>query len=218
MTSQPNIIAVIPAYNEGKTIRKVIEGLKPYVTEVVVVNDCSKDNTASEAEAAGAFVVRHQINGGYDKTIDDGFFEAAKRGADIIFTFDADGEHASEDVPRMLDPILTGKADIVAGQRPHTTHFAEKVFAVYTGLRYGIRDPLCGFKAYRREVYDAVGHFDTVQSIGTQLMLVGLKKKFRLALVPIELRTRVDDTSRFYKRRFRANMKILKAMWRVIRV
>lgn len=217
MTS-PKIIAVIPAYNEGKTIRAVIEGLRPYVSEVVVVDDKSSDNTSSEAQAAGAVVLRHEVNGGYDKTIDDGFIEAAKRGADIIFTFDADGEHAAEDVPRVLKPILSDEADMVAGQRPHTTHVGEKIFAVYTGIRYNVRDPLCGFKAYSRAVYDAVGHFDTTQSIGTELMLKGLAKGFRLVLVPIELRTRVDDTSRFYKQNFRANMKIVKAMWRVLTV
>ena len=217
MTS-PKIIAVIPAYNEGKTVRDVVKGLLPYVTEVIVVDDMSSDSTSDEARAGGATVLRHTVNGGYDKSIDDGFVEAAKRGADIIFTFDADGEHASEDVPRVLEPILNDKADIVAGQRPHTTHLGEKIFAVYMGLRYNVRDPLCGFKAYSRAVYDAVGHFDTTQSIGTDLMLQGLKKGFRLALVPIELRTRVDDTSRFYKRNFRANMKILRAMWRVLTI
>jgi glycosyltransferase involved in cell wall biosynthesis len=218
MTSTPNIVAVIPAYNEGKTLRHVVEGLLPYVSSVVVADDNSQDNTVSEAQSAGAVVVRHAVNGGYDKNINDGFAEAARLGADIIFTFDADGEHASEDVLRMLAPLLSGEADIVLGQRPHTTHVAEKLFALYTGARYGIRDPLCGFKAYRRSVYDTVGQFDTVQSIGTELMLRGLKKGFKLALVPIELRSRVEDSSRFYKRRFRANMKILRAMWRVLAV
>lgn len=212
----PKIIAVIPAYNEGRTIAQVVRGLIPHASEIIVVDDNSADNTADEARAAGAFVLHHDSNAGYDKSIDDGFAEAARRGADIMFTFDADGEHEADDVPRMLAPILNDTADIVLGQRPHTTHLSEKVFALYTQMRYGISDPLCGLKAYRRSVYDAVGHFDRVQSIGTELMLRGLAKGFRLALVPIALHRRVDDTSRFYKRAFRANMKILKAMLRVV--
>jgi len=216
MTSVAKVVAVIPAYNEGKTVARVVRDLKAVVDEVVVVNDCSKDNTRTEAEDAGAVVVNHEVNGGYDKTIDDGFKKAAELGADIIFTFDADGEHDVADVERIVGPIVRGEADIVLGQRPHTTHWAEKIYMFYTRMRYGITDPLCGFKAYRRSVYDAVGYFDTVQSIGTQLTLEGLRKGFRLALVPIALHARVDDTSRFYARNFRANIKILKVMLRTI--
>lgn len=216
MSHSEKIVAVIPAYNEAKTIGTVVRGLAPHVSEIVVIDDCSNDATPEEARAAGATVVRHEHNQGYDKTINDGFREAAERGATIIMTFDADGEHDANDVPRILAPLIAGTADMVAGQRPHTTHFAEKIFALYTTLRYGLRDPLCGFKAYRREVYDAVGFFDSVSSIGTELMLRGAKKGFRLALVPIALHARIDDNSRFYARRFRANLKILRAMWRVI--
>src|SRR6185437_9990885 len=123
------VVAVIPAYNEGKTVRKVAAELKKVVDEVIVVNDCSTDNTAKEAGQAGAVVLNHTQNGGYDKSIDDGFKKAAELGADIIFTIDADGEHKVSDVPRLLAPILDGSADIVVSQRPYTTHFAEKIFA-----------------------------------------------------------------------------------------
>jgi len=120
-------------------------------------------------------------------------------------------------VPRLIVPIAEDRADIVAGQRPRLAGPAEKMFAVYTRLRYGIADPLCGLKAYRRSVYDAVGQFDTVQSIGTELMIKGLHRNFRLALVPIALHRRADF-SRFYARRLRANLKILRAAWRVLLV
>lgn len=216
--SSTKVIAVIPAFNEGKTVGNVVRGLVPYVSEIIVVDDHSSDNTSDEARKSGAIVLRHEMNGGYDASINDGFKEAATRGAQIIFTFDADGEHDAADVPRLLEPIFSDTADIVLGQRPNTTHFAEKIFAFYTDSRYGIKDPLCGFKAYRRTVYDAVGFFDSVGSIGTELTLRGLRKSFRLSLIPITLHTRVNDTSRFYKRRFWANLKIFKAMFRVLTV
>jgi glycosyltransferase involved in cell wall biosynthesis len=216
MTSADNIVAVIPAYNEGKTVGKVVRELLECGAKVVVVDDSSSDNTAQEARAAGAQVLRHTENGGYDKSINDGFKKAAEMGADVFVTFDADGEHDADDFARIVEPILSGAADIVLGQRPFTTHFSEKVFALYTKSRWGITDPLCGFKAYSRAVYDAVGYFDTVQSIGTQLMIEGLGKGFRLALVPITLRMRQNDSSRFYARRLRANIKIFKAMMRVL--
>jgi glycosyltransferase involved in cell wall biosynthesis len=210
------IIAVIPARNERKTIGSVVMGLRPYVSEVIVVDDCSSDGSGEQAREAGALVLRNEVSQGYDASIDAGFIEAARLGADILLTIDADGEHDAEDVPRVLAPIQEDRADITAGQRLHTTHFAEKVFALYSRLSYGVGDPLCGLKAYRRSVYDSVGHFDTVRSIGTELMLKGLRKGFRLALVPIVIHPRENDSSRFYARRIRANFKIFRAMLKVM--
>lgn len=212
------VVAVIPAYNEAKTIGNVVRGILPFIHAAVVVDDHSSDATREEAHKAGAHVLSHPHNEGYDKTINDGFAEAATLGADVMFTFDADGEHSAQDVPRILEPILSGKADISVGQRPYTTHLAEWFFALYTRMRFGVRDPLCGFKAYRREVYEAVGFFDSLHSIGTELMLRGVRKKFRITTVPIELRQRENDSSRFYRRRFRANLKILKALVAVMRI
>jgi glycosyltransferase involved in cell wall biosynthesis len=217
MSSASRVIAVIPAFNEAKTIAAVVAGVRAHVADVIVVDDRSTDATAEEAKRAGAIVLRNAANLGYDGSLNAGFAEAARRGADVFLTFDADGEHDPADVPRLIAPIAEDSADIVAGQRPRLASFAEKLFACYTRLRYGIADPLCGLKAYRRSVYDAVGQFDTVQSIGTELMIKGLHKKFRLALVPIALHRRTD-ISRFYARRLRANLKILRAAWRLLLV
>ena len=215
MSSASRVIAVIPAFNEAKTIAAVVAGVRAHVADVIVVDDRSTDGTAEEAKRAGAVVLRNAANLGYDGSLNAGFAEAARRGAGIVLTFDGDGEHDPADVPRLIAPIAQDRADIVAGQRPRLASFAEKIFACYTRLRYGIADPLCGLKAYRRSVYDAVGQFDTVQSIGTELMIKGLHRKFRLALVPIALHRRAD-ISRFYARRLRANLKILRAAWRLM--
>jgi len=218
MSSASRVIAVIPAFNEAKTIAAVVAGVRAHVADVIVVDDRSADTTGEEAKRAGAVVLRNAANLGYDGSLNAGFAEAARRGAGIVLTFDADGEHDPADVPRLIAPIAEDRADIVAGQRPRLASFAEKIFAFYTRLRYGIADPLCGLKAYRRSVYDAVGQFDTVQSIGTELMIKGLHRKFRLALVPIALHRRADDSSRFYARRLRANLQILRAAWRLLLV
>jgi glycosyltransferase involved in cell wall biosynthesis len=216
MSSASRVIAVIPAFNEAKTIAAVVAGVRAHVADVIVVDDHSADLTIEEAKSAGAIVLCNAANLGYDGSLNAGFAEAARRGAGIVLTFDADGEHDPADVPRLVAPIAEGRADIVVGQRPRLAGIGEKIFACYTRLRYGIADPLCGLKAYRRSVYDAVGQFDTVQSIGTELMIRGLRRNFRLALVPIALHRRVGDSSRFYRRRFRANLRILRAAWRVL--
>lgn len=217
ISPEEKVIVVIPAYNEGNTIGRVVRELVPLVSEVVVVNDASQDNTKEEAERAGAFVLSHENNKGYDTTINDGFVEAVKRRATIIMTFDADGEHDASDVETILAPIREGKADLVLGQRPESRHWGERLFAAYTRLRYGVKDPLCGFKAYKREVYDRVGFFDSVSSIGTELSLRAIGLGYKAAFVPITLHTREEgDRSRFYEFNFRGNMKLVKALYRIL--
>lgn len=211
------VTAVMPAYNESATIGDVIRRVREVVSDVVVVDDCSKDATSDVAAKAGAIVVRHEKNTGYDGALDDGFIEAARHGAEVIVTCDADGQHRVEDLVAVVKPILDGTADVAIGQRDKTTRLAEKIFALYTRLRFGIHDPLCGLKAYRRDVYDAVGHFDTLKSIGTQLMVEAWLRGYRLVTVPIVVLPRKDE-SRFYAKLFRANMKILAAASRIVRI
>ena len=216
MTS-PRIIAVVPAYNEAKTIAKVVSTLRPHISKVIVIDDCSTDGTGDIARDAGATVIWHSENKGYDASLNDGFKAAADDAADIIFTFDADGEHDSSNLQRVLGPIVSDVADIVIGQRPENRHWSEVIFSLYTRTHFGIQDPLCGFKAYRRRVYDAVGFFDSRQSIGTELMIRGIQHGFRLACVPITLNTRAD-ASRFYALNLQGNLKILRGMLRVMLV
>ena len=215
MLFNQKIVVVIPTFNESKTIEKAIKGVKYYTNEIIVVDDGSYDDTGLKAKKAGAIVIRHEQNKGYDASIEDGFREALRRGASVIVTFDADGQHKPEDIKKLTDPILTGKADIAIGQRQRTFHFCEKILALYTNLQFGIKDPLCGLKAYKRKVYESVGHFDTMGSIGTQLMIEALYKGFKMQIVPIIIEPRADQ-SRFYFNHLKANFRILKALIGII--
>jgi len=210
MSHNKKVIAVIPAFNEEKTVGKVVQYVLKNVDEVIVVDDKSSDRTGEEAKRAGAFIIRHEVNGGYDKSLSDGFKVAYERGADVIVSVDADGQHREEDLIRVIDVVLSGRADMGIGQRQQIVHFGEKIFAFFI-RSYGFRDPLCGLKSYSKEVYKSVGHFDTVSSIGTELMLTALKLGFTAKFVDVTVRERID-TSRFYKDLFRANWKILRAM------
>ena len=96
------ITTVIPAYNEADHIEKVINKLKPYVDEIIVVDDSSRDNTYELARLAGAVVVRHIINRGQGAALRTGTQLALDRGADIIIHFDADDQFQVEDIPEML--------------------------------------------------------------------------------------------------------------------
>lgn len=210
------VVAIVPALNESACIASVLSTTPNVVTDVVVVDDGSTDGTGTIAKEHGAHVIRNEHPKGYDASLNEGFAEAYKLGADVFITFDADGEHHPEDIAAVLAPVLAAKADIVVGTRPTLTHAAEKLFALYTRFRFGVADPLCGLKAYTRNVYERAGAFDTVGSIGTELMVRGKRAGLRLATVPIRRGERASgDTSRFYQHALRANLKVLGAFVRI---
>lgn len=208
------ISVVIPAFNEGATIARVVQEVRAYASDVIVVDDSSTDATGKEANAAGAFVLRHEQNKGYDTSIHDGMKEAIRRGADIIVTFDADGQHRAEDIPRLIAPLISKTTEISAGVRPAKAHIVESIFAWYTEKYYGVADPLCGFKAYRKEIFEQFGPFDTHKSIGTEMLLRAIKGGAKTVFIPIHIAPR-KDVSRFYVHLIRGNLKILGAMLRV---
>ena len=166
-----NVFAVIPALNEASTIATVVRNVRTYIPHVIVVNDGSKDETFLEASKAGAIVINHHDNLGYDQSLISGFKFALQQGADIILTCDADGQHDVAYFQNFIQPIIEDSADIVVGQRPCVTRFTERIFAAYTRQRFSIRDPLCGLKAYSRKICLSVNLNKSEGFIGTYLLL-----------------------------------------------
>ena len=165
---------VIPAFNESATIAAVVVLAKNYGMPIVV-DDGSSDATAELAICNGAVVVAHKRNYGYDGALNSGFIKAVEIGCEVIVTVDADGQHDPSLLQLFIDRIEAG-ADVVVGVRSRKQRLAEHMFAMYTNLRFRIKDPLCGMKAYRATVFGALGHFDSYNSIGTELSMYAAKK------------------------------------------
>ncbi len=201
------IALVIPAFNEAASICAVVRGARHY-GKCFVVDDGSRDGTAEAARAAGARVVRHAVNGGYDAALSSGFAEADRLGYEAVITLDADGQHSPELLVDFIAALKSG-ADVVLGVRDRKPRLAEHVFAWYT-RRFGVNDPLCGMKAYRIEVYRALGHFDSYRSIGAELALFAARNGYRLATVQVKVRDRKDEPR--FGRRLSANAKIFRAL------
>ncbi len=108
---------VIPAYNEATRIRATLEGVKAYQPDIVVVDDGSTDATADEALTYPVYVLRHPTNCGQGAALQTGIDFALSRGASIIITFDADGQHLAEDVERLVEPLQSGAAQVTLGSR-----------------------------------------------------------------------------------------------------
>jgi glycosyltransferase involved in cell wall biosynthesis len=207
------IAIVIPAWNEAATIKPVVESVQPFGT-VVVVNDASSDDTPKLAEQAGAVVVSHSQNRGYDGALNTGFAKADELGVRYIITYDADGQHDPENLPKIIE-YLTQGAHLVVGRRPERARIAEKLFAFITWTAYGVRDPLCGLKGYDIKLYHDAGFFDNCNSIGTQLTIHACRnsKKYTIKQLPIIIHSRIDQPR--FGWGIKPNLRILKAMIRV---
>jgi glycosyltransferase involved in cell wall biosynthesis len=200
---------VIPAYNESATIARILRVVIQYGVPIVV-DDGSTDQTAQIARAAGAEVVSHASNLGYDAALVSGFVRANKIGCDFALTMDADGQHNPSLLPVFINALGDG-ADMVVGVRDRRQRIAEYVFALVSRVLWGIHDPLCGMKAYRMELYRALGHFDSYGSIGTELAIYAARQRKNIVQIPMATRERID-TPRF-GRKLSANWQIIKALY-----
>ena len=204
-----NVYIVIPAFNEELTISSVVAGCIKF-GKVLVVDDGSLDLTAKKAELAGAKVIKLDKNYGYEYALNKGFSFVSSKNAEIIITFDADGQHP----PRIIKSFIKkmqNDFDVVCGVRPKKQRFSEVIFSYYTNFFYGIRDPLCGLKAYNVKLYRKLGFFDSFSSSGTELLLFAAKNQYKISQLNCPIKERAGP-SRFGSI-FYGNFKILKALF-----
>ena len=204
------IVIIIPAYNEETTIKSVVEQALNHA-DVIVVNDASIENTGEIALCSGAIVINHTSNRGYDQALNSGFIEADKRNYDAVITFDADGQHNTSYLKEYIR-LINENYDVVIGIRSNFQRIAEYVFSWVSMARWGIHDPLCGMKGYHIDVFKNLGHFDSYNSIGTELSIFAVKSKMKIAQLHIKVNKR-NDKSRFGNR-FLANIRIFYSLWK----
>jgi len=200
------IVAGIPAYNEEKTIARVIVLAQRHVDVVVVCDDGSHDLTADIAQKLGATVIRHEKNLGYGAAIQKLFEKARAVNADLLLTIDADGQHAAEEIPRLIQPILENKADIVIGSRflqqnramPRYRRFGVKVLTKMTNSSKG-KDPLtdaqCGFRAYSRKAIEGLKLDEKGMGVSAEALLKARELGLVVTEVPAEVSYKGLETS-----------------------
>lgn len=151
---------VIAAFNEAGALRPVVEECRVHFPSVVVVDDGSVDQTASEARRGGAIVLRHIVNLGQGASLQTGIEYALRQGATIIVTFDADGQHSVADVSAMISRLKEADADVVLGSRflgntigmPRSKWVTLKLAIAFTWLTSGVRlsDAHNGLRVFTR--------------------------------------------------------------------
>jgi glycosyltransferase involved in cell wall biosynthesis len=161
------ISVVVAAYNEARVIAGVVAGVVHAGYDVVVVDDGSSDRTRDLAAAAGAVVLSHPINLGQGAALQSGIEFALRQGADIVVTFDADGQHRIADAARLVAALHTHGADFALGSRflggavnqPLSRRILLRLATLFTRLTTGlsVTDTHNGLRAMTRRGASAIG-------------------------------------------------------------
>ena len=189
------IIIGIPAFNEGKNIASILLKLKKISKDIIVCNDGSTDLTGNIAEELGANVIHHKKNLGYGAGIRSIFLKAQEMNADILITFDADGQHRIEDIDSVLKPMINNEADMIIGSRfldknneiPKYREIGIKAITSITNSSIGkkLSDSQSGFRGYNKKILDSIVPSDSGMGVSTEILIKAAKKKFRIIEVPI---------------------------------
>jgi len=195
--TQPNLVVVIPAYNEARYIGSVVLQALEYAYTVIVVDDGSTDATREIAQAAGAIVESHGDNRGKGAALETGFRKALDYQPDVVVTIDADGQHVVSDIPQVIRPILEDEADIVIGSRylndasdvPQHRVLGHWVFNLVTRLASGVpsTDSQSGFRAFSPRALMVMSFHSRSFSVESEMQFMVREHDLRLVEVPITI-------------------------------
>jgi len=203
--SRTQVAVVIPAYNEEKNIAAVIIGAQRHADLVLVCDDGSDDLTLEIAARLGATLITHKMNMGYGAALRSGFEEALQTEAKFIVSIDADGQHDPADIPRLIEPLVAGSADIVIASRFREGRSAtpgyrkvgiDIINSVVQSKKIGITDSQSGFRAYTNEALRRVLPAEMGMSASTEILLKARESGLRIQ----EISSVIRYDSNFSKR------------------
>jgi glycosyltransferase involved in cell wall biosynthesis len=212
-----DLIILIPAYNELKSLSKIIKQLKNKKYKFIVANDCSTDNTLFflKKEKVDYFSNKTQL--GYEKNLLKGMsyiFNNFKNSR-YILTMDADGEHRVEDVFEIYSFIKKKDLDVVIGERNSKNRFIERIISLIFKFCYGLKDPLSGFKIYKIKKIIKIAQKNKNNFFLVDLLIEGINKNYKIDNFKIATKKRVGPSrvGNFFK----SNIKIITIIFYVIK-
>ena len=208
--NKKKFLILVPAYNEGKNIIKVLKKINTKKNNVLVIDDGSVDDTSQIAKKFGAKVISNKNNMGVDYSLNRGFIYATKKNYTHVITIDADGQHNPSYIKR-IKKYLNNKFDLVITDRKVFPRFSEKLFSLFSKKAIGVNDLLSGLKGYNLKLFKHHGCYDSFKSIGTELSFYSIfQYKFPFKVLKINIRERNDEPR--LGGTIKANFKILKAL------
>jgi glycosyltransferase involved in cell wall biosynthesis len=200
LNENKRLLIVIPAFNEEASIEDVISKAKAFSRDIIVYDDGSHDNTSEVAEKSGAIVIRNDRNRGYGRALNTLFQTAIIMKADYVVTIDSDGQHDPGQIPRLLQPLIENKADIVIGSRfltsedgfdvPKYRSFGIKTITKFTqaGCFDRITDATSGFRAYSINSLSKLHLVENGMAISTEILFKANEKNLRIVEVPVTIK------------------------------
>ena len=206
------VCAIIPAYNEEKTIANVVEKVKEYVDDVFVIDDGSHDNTVIEARKAGARVISHPLNRGVGAALRTGYAIAIKEGYDYLVQIDADGQHNPDHIEHMLKLATDEDIDMLIASRFLNSSYRNFSLLRVAGIIFfsrlvsllgsvKITDVTSGFRVYKVKALQKLGELPDTNWAITQTLEAAIKG-LKIKEVSSEMYRRKEGKSQFNVKTF----------------
>lgn len=195
-----NTWIVVPAFNEAEVIRQVIMPLTTKYYQVVVVDDASTDQTLQELKKLPVDICHHSVNLGQGAALQTGISYALAKGAKYLVTFDADGQHDVNDIPKLLAPLYSGDFDVVLGTRfgvsgeaagiPMARRRMLILAVIYTRLTVGLRvtDTHNGYRAFTAEAAEKLDITLNKMAHASQILNQISQHSMRYTEVPVTVK------------------------------
>jgi len=189
------ICVIIPALNESREIAGLIKRVRRFVSDILVIDDGSTDQTAQVAKVVGAEVLRNERNQGKGACLVKGYAYALEKGFDAVISMDGDGQHSAEDLPVFLKAAEDSKDALIIGNRMSnsrnmpfvrvlTNRFMSLLLSLVT--KQNIPDTQCGFRLVKKELLEKVNLVTSKFEMESEILIKASRRGFKIRSVPIK--------------------------------
>ena len=208
-TKKRKVMVGMPLYNEEETVGSMVHIAKKYTENVICVDDGSSDNSSRIAKNCGAEVHNHRVNRGYGGALKTLFSIAREKDVDVLVVMDSDGQHNPDDIPKLIEPIFSGEADMVIGSRfvskegetemPVYRKLGIKVITTASNLssNLNIKDTQSGYRAFSREALKKLRFESEGMELSIEMLDDADEKNIVVKEVPTKMRYDVPKGSNF---------------------
>ena len=188
-----SLIILIPSFNELNNLKKFIKEIhKRY--KVLIIDDCSSDNTSTWLKKNKINFIKNKKNIGYEQSLIKGLMILSKvKKVEKIITMDADGQHKMKHIKKFINVSNNKNPDLIIGSRKKKNRFIESIISKIFQMKYSLEDPLSGFKLYKREKLKEMKFDNFKKFFLVDLVLEFIKKKHKVISINIETNKRFDN-------------------------
>ncbi len=212
------LLAVIPAYNAGLYLGKVIDDVKRHVRDILVIDDGSTDDTGATAITRGVNLIRNETNKGKGAALKRGFEYAIAGGHEWVITIDSDGQHDPAYIPAFISTLAATRADMIIGSRKGnladmpfdrrcSNYLTSRILSWLLGAR--IEDSQSGFRLMSVAMLASLNLTSEGYQLESELIIKAVRAGFKIAFVPVKV---------VYGRNFPSSIRNIEDTYRWVRM